>query len=98
MLAHHGLGEYYELFCKKPFLDTIQSSKYVRNVLSDLDIQKGEGMELEQVLKQDDMGSKSITKIHEFPMKTLFEAFNLRESSLKLLPKASHVIVNFFCE
>jgi uncharacterized protein YqgV (UPF0045/DUF77 family) len=93
LLAHHGLGDYYELFCKRPFPHTLQASKYVRNVLSESDIQKGEGMELEQVLtRADDEVSRSNLKIQELPMETLYEAFNLRESSLRLLPKVSHAI------
>lgn len=102
MLTHYGLRDHYEAFCKKPLPLTMGASKYLRNVVSDLDIQRGEGMELGQFLALEN-GVTSVD-IHQFDTNVLHEAFSLRESGSISIPEADRGIptmtrkVNENCE
>lgn len=87
MVSHYGLRDYHEKFCQKPLPASIGESRYLKNVVGDIDIRKGEGMELGQLLGSDyeDLN----VHIHQFDVDILQQAFILRESGSISLPEAS---------
>eukprot|EP00250_Pteridium_aquilinum_P012887 c21006_g1_i1 orf=317-1027(+) len=86
LLSYYGLRDWHEKFCQKPLPASIGESHYLRNVVGDIDIRKGEGMELGQLMGPD--AESAIVHIHQFEIDTLQQAFTLRESGSISLPEA----------
>lgn len=90
LLSHYALRDQYETFCIKPLPVSIGESHYLKNVVGDTDIRKGEGMELGQLLGSDTENSS--VQIREFDLDVLHQAFSLRESGPTSLPEADRGI------
>ncbi|MCO5557275.1 hypothetical protein L7F22_010836 [Adiantum nelumboides] len=87
LLSHYGLRDLHEKFCQKPLPASVGESHYLRNVVGDIEIRKGEGMELGQLLGPDNEAAG--LHIHPFDSDVLQQAFTLRESGPISLPEAS---------
>lgn len=90
LLSYYGLREVHEKFCQKPLPASIGESLYLKNVVGDIEIRKGDGMELGQLMGPD-FESMSV-HIHQFEIDTLQQAFTLRESGSISLPEADRGI------
>lgn len=92
LINQYRLLPYYEFFCKKSLPMTISETHYLRNVVGDTKIKKGEGMELDQLCKNIDTSEKKPC-LRPFDLDVLSEAFHMRDMnpvhlSSKGLPNA----------
>lgn len=90
LLSYYGLKEVHEKFCQKPIPASIGDSLYLKNIVGDIDIRKGDEMELGQLMELD-FDNVSV-HIHQFEIDTLQQAFTLRESGPISLPEADRGI------
>ncbi|CAA6666291.1 unnamed protein product [Spirodela intermedia] len=74
LLNHYQLLGYYDFFCKRALPLSISETSYLRRVVGDTEIRKGEGMELGQLLEETSR------------LDNLREAFDLRETAPVELP------------
>ncbi|KAH7282137.1 hypothetical protein KP509_35G014300 [Ceratopteris richardii] len=89
LLGHYGLRDLHEKFCQRPLPASVGES-YLRNVVGDTEIRKGEGMELGQLLGPD-MEAISV-HIHPIEMDILQKSFTLKESGSISLPEVDRGI------
>lgn len=90
LLSHYGLRDQYEAFCRKPLPLSIGESHYLKNVVGETEIRKGEGMELGQLLGA---GMETLNvHIQPFDVDVLHQAFSLKESGSISLPEADRGI------
>ncbi|CAI9300911.1 unnamed protein product [Lactuca saligna] len=84
LINYYKLFPHYELFCKKSLPLSISDAHHLRNVVGDTVIRKGEGMELNQLIENENSSfSKSRvtnTRIQPFDLNALRDAFYLRET------------------
>ncbi|PWA35594.1 hypothetical protein CTI12_AA608130 [Artemisia annua] len=85
LLKHYNLLHHYKFFCKKS-LPSISDTHYLRNVVGDTDIRKGEGMQLNQLIENTSLSRETNIRIQPFDPKILREAFSLRETAPVELP------------
>jgi hypothetical protein len=78
LISQYKLWPYYEFFCKKSLPLSISETHYLRNVVGETKIKKGEGMELDQLCKNTYMNEKKHS-LCPFDLNVLSEAFHLRE-------------------
>lgn len=86
LLSYYGLRNHYETGFRTPLPVSIGEGRYLKNVVGNTDIRKGEGMELGQLLGPD--AENCNEHIHEFDLDVLRQAFSLRVSAPILLPEA----------
>lgn len=87
LINYYKLFPHYELFCKKSLPLSISDTHYLRNVVGDTQIRKGDGMELNQLIKKNTSFSRPTnTRIQPFDLITLRDAFYLRETAPVDLP------------
>lgn len=77
LISQYRLWPYYEIFCKKSLPLSISETPYLRNVVGDTNIRKGEGMELSQ-LCQNTYVSEKKARLHPFELDVLSEAFHMK--------------------
>ncbi|KAK3137015.1 hypothetical protein QOZ80_5BG0446550 [Eleusine coracana subsp. coracana] len=87
LLSKFKLLPHHDFFCKKPLPLAISDTYYLHNVVGDTEIRKGEGMELDQLVKNAYLSDKP-AYIQPFDMETLGQAFQLRETAPVDLPSA----------
>jgi hypothetical protein len=78
LVSQYKLWPYYEFFCKRSLPLSISETHYLRNVVGDTKIKKGEGVELDQLCKNTKMNEKKPC-LSPFDLNVLSEAFRLRE-------------------
>jgi hypothetical protein len=78
LISQYKLWPYYEFFCKRSLPLSISETHYLRNVVGETKIKKGEGMELDQLCKNTYMNEKKHS-LCPFDLNVLSEAFHLRE-------------------
>lgn len=65
---------------------SILETHYLRNVVGDTEIRKGEGMELDQLFHNTSYLREAHAQIHPFELGSLNEAFHFRDTSFINLP------------
>lgn len=80
LINQYRLWPYYEFFCKKPLPVSISETHYLRNVVGDTKVRKGEGMELDQLCQNPEPSEKKAS-LCPFDLDVLSEAFHLKEMS-----------------
>lgn len=78
LINQYRLLPYYEVFCKRSLPLSISDTHYLRNVVGDTKIRKGEGMELDQLCRNTYTSEKKPC-LHPFELDVLSEAFHMRE-------------------
>ncbi|KAE9601092.1 hypothetical protein Lal_00023995 [Lupinus albus] len=78
LISQYKLWPYYEFFCKRSHPASISETHYLRNVVGDTKIRKGEGMELDQLCRNASTTEKE-TCLHPFDLDVLSEAFHMKE-------------------
>ncbi|XP_004504540.1 probable mediator of RNA polymerase II transcription subunit 19b [Cicer arietinum] len=78
LVSQYKLWPFYEFFCKKSLPLSISETHYLRNVVGDTKIKKGEGMELDQLCKNTYTSEKKPC-LFPFDLNVLSEAFHMRE-------------------
>ncbi|GKC11627.1 reverse transcriptase, partial [Tanacetum coccineum] len=86
LLKHYNLLHHYKFFCKKSLPSSISETHYLRNVVGDTEIRKGEGMQLNQLIGNTSLSRDTNIRIQPFDPKVLREAFSLRETAPIELP------------
>lgn len=79
LIAHYGLQELYEQFCKKPLSVPISDSTYLQHVVGDIEIRKGEGMEFGQLIAAPAPRAADV-EIQPLDLQLLQWAFTLKEN------------------
>lgn len=85
LLSYYGLREQYDKFCLKVLPASIGESHYLKDVVGDIDIRKGEDMELGQLLGLENENFN--VHLHQFNIDILQQAFSFKESGLISLPE-----------
>ncbi|KAF3321658.1 mediator of RNA polymerase II transcription subunit 19a-like isoform X3 [Carex littledalei] len=80
LLAHH------KFFCKRALPASIRETHYLRNVVGERDIMRGEGMEFDQLFENAPYLPETKARISTFDLETLGQAFQLRENGTVHLP------------
>ncbi|KAL3850488.1 hypothetical protein ACJIZ3_012370 [Penstemon smallii] len=95
LISHYKLLPQHDFFCKKPLPESISETHYLHNVVGDTEIRKGEGMQLDQLINNTSLSRETNTPIRPFDLDTLWEAFQLRETSPVDLPHSEKGIPTF---
>ncbi|KAI3678634.1 hypothetical protein L6452_37934 [Arctium lappa] len=85
LINYYKLLPHYEFFCKKSLPLSISDTHYLRNVVGDTEIRKGEGMQLGQLI-ENKSSRETNKRIQPFDLDVLREAFYLRETAPVDLP------------
>ncbi|KVH94164.1 mediator of RNA polymerase II transcription subunit 19a-like [Cynara cardunculus var. scolymus] len=85
LINYYKLLPHYEFFCKKSLPLSISDTHYLRKVVGDTEIRKGEGMQLGQLI-ENKSSRETKTHIQPFDLDVLREAFYLRETAPIDLP------------
>ncbi|KAJ4746270.1 mediator of RNA polymerase II transcription subunit [Rhynchospora pubera] len=80
LLTHH------DFFCKRTLPASIRETHYLRNVVGERDIMRGEGMEFDQLFENAPYLPETKERINTFDLETLGQAFQLRENGTVILP------------
>ncbi|CAN4113759.1 unnamed protein product [Withania somnifera] len=86
LITHFKLLPHHEFFCKKPLPLSISDTHYLHNVVGDTEIRKGEGMQLDQLIRDTSSLKETSSRIQPFDLDALREAFQLRETAPIDLP------------
>lgn len=101
LLNHCKLRKHLDLFCKRSLPLSISETQYLRNVVGDTEIRKGEGMELDQLSQNSPYVGHRCVQLRPFGLDLLTDAFQLREATSTDLPLViiHHLILNvlFYC-
>ncbi|KAJ4753546.1 mediator of RNA polymerase II transcription subunit [Rhynchospora pubera] len=91
LIRHYKLSAHHDFFCKRPLPAALSETHYLHNLVGDTEIRRGEGMELDQLLR-DGLSSRlhdtASTQIRPFDMEILSQAFQLRETTPIDLPSS----------
>ncbi|XP_009773001.1 mediator of RNA polymerase II transcription subunit 19a-like [Nicotiana sylvestris] len=88
LLNHCKLRKHLDLFCKRSLPLSISETQYLRNVVGDTEIRKGEGMELDQLSQNSPYVGHRCVQLRPFGLDLLTDAFQLREATSTDLPLA----------
>lgn len=80
LLNHFQLLPHFEFFCKRPLPVSISDAHYLYNVVGDIEIRKGDGMQLDQLIQDTSLSSGSNYHIQPLDLDILKEAFQLKET------------------
>ncbi|KAL3741445.1 hypothetical protein ACJRO7_016999 [Eucalyptus globulus] len=87
LISRFRLQPYHEFFCKKPLPVSVSDTNYLKSVVGDREIRKGERLNSDQLSLTPPHVKKGGSQIHAFDMKVLWEAFEIRQApSLCLFP------------
>lgn len=86
LLPHH------EYFCKRALPSSLSATHYLRNVVGDTEIRKGEGMELDQLLQTSSYVRQRDYHLCPFDLEVLREAFRMRDLTPIDLPSVRHLL------
>ncbi|KAL9273690.1 Mediator of RNA polymerase II transcription subunit 19a-like protein [Drosera capensis] len=83
-----SIQPHHEFFCKKTLPLSISDTHYLHYVVGVMEIRKGEGMQLDQLIKNQSYSNDGNVWIQPFDLDILGEAFHLRETaSIELSPE-----------
>ncbi|XP_078178544.1 mediator of RNA polymerase II transcription subunit 19a-like protein [Carex rostrata] len=91
LISHYKLTAHHDFFCKRPLPAAISDTHYLYNVVGDTEIRRGEGMELDQLVRDglySRMQDTASAYIRPFDLDTLGQAFQLRETTPIDLPSS----------
>ncbi|KAB1222785.1 putative mediator of RNA polymerase II transcription subunit 19b [Morella rubra] len=88
LINRYKLWPHHEFFCKRSLPLSISQTPYLRNVVGDTEIRKGDGMEFDQLFQNIPFLSEKSVHIHPFDFNILREAFQMRETTPIYLPAA----------
>lgn len=101
LLDHCKLRKHLYFFCKRSLPLSLCETQYLRNVVGDTEIRKGEGMELDQLSQNSPYVGHRCVQLRPFGLDLLTDAFQLREATSTDLPLViiHHLILNvlFYC-
>jgi hypothetical protein len=92
LISHYKLSAHHDFFCKRPLPAAISDTHYLHNVVGDTEIRKGEGMELDQLVRNglySCLKDTASANIRKFDLEMLGRAFQLRETTPVDLPSVS---------
>ena len=98
LLSYYGLREQYDKFCQKPLPASIGESHYLKDVVGDIEIRKGDDMELGQLLGPENENFN--VHLRQFDVDILQQAFSLKESGPTSLPEVRYIfndVDKLFC-
>lgn len=75
------LWPHHEFFCKRLLPVEISETRYLHNVVGEAKIEKGEGMELDQLFQNASAVENRHPDLQPFDMGILSEAFKMRETT-----------------
>ncbi|KAI5671021.1 hypothetical protein M9H77_11385 [Catharanthus roseus] len=78
LLSHYKLWPHHEIFCKRSVAVSVSESPYLRNVVGDKRIRKGEGMELDELLHEETSSGRQ-QQLPTFELDSLRDAFRITE-------------------
>ncbi|XP_050287848.1 mediator of RNA polymerase II transcription subunit 19a-like isoform X2 [Quercus robur] len=81
LINQYKLWPHHEFFCKRPLPLSVSQTHYLRNVVGDTEIRRGEGMELDQLSQSTSYLRERNAHIHPFDLDALWEAFQMRETT-----------------
>lgn len=88
LISQFKLWQHHEFFCKRSLPLSISETNYLRNVVGDTEIRKGEGMELSQLFQNAPDSRPRNLGIGPFDLGILGEAFHMRATARVDLPLA----------
>ncbi|PON75162.1 hypothetical protein PanWU01x14_045140 [Parasponia andersonii] len=86
LISQYKLLDPHAYFCKRSLPLSIADTHYLRNVVGDTEIRKGEGMQLDQLIQNTLYSRDTNVCIQPFDLDILQEAFQLRETGPVELP------------
>lgn len=86
-LLHH-----HEFFCKRALPSSLSETHYLRNVVGDTEIRKGEGMELDQLFQTSSYVRQRDYSLCPSDLEVLGEAFRMRDLTPIDLPSVRHLL------
>ncbi|XP_027089133.1 mediator of RNA polymerase II transcription subunit 19a-like [Coffea eugenioides] len=81
LISRYKLWPHHDYFCKRPPPLSLSESPYLSNLVGDLQIRKGEGMELGQLLQGTSCTGDRNEHMHRFDLDILSEAFQIKETT-----------------
>ncbi|XP_039039314.1 mediator of RNA polymerase II transcription subunit 19a-like [Hibiscus syriacus] len=81
LISHYKLLPHHDFFCKRPLPLSISDTHYLHHVVGDIEIRKGERMQLDQLIQNASHNREANTYIQPFDLDILKEAFLLRETT-----------------
>ncbi|XP_062095585.1 probable mediator of RNA polymerase II transcription subunit 19b isoform X3 [Humulus lupulus] len=81
LINQYKLRPHYEFFCRMPIPPSISGTQYLHNVVGNLEICKGEGMEFDQLFENGAFLRKRDACIHPFNLNVLADAFHMRDGT-----------------
>lgn len=101
LLNHFKLLPHFEFFCKRPLPVSISDTHYLHNVVGDIEIRKGDGMQLDQLIQNTSSSRDTSSRIQSLDLDILKEAFQLKETAPIDLPAVRSYLLwtwsCFFC-
>ncbi|URE18945.1 Mediator of RNA polymerase II transcription subunit [Musa troglodytarum] len=88
LIKHYKLSALHDFFCKRTLPSSISDTHYLRNVVGETEIRKGEGMELGQLFQSAPYLRETTAQIQQFDLEILGEAFQLRDTAPIELPSS----------
>lgn len=96
LISQYKLWPHHEFFCKRlPPLSSLQTC-YLHNVVGNTEIKKGEGMELDQLVRTKTNCKEKCTHFSTFELDTLSEAFQMRDSTPIDLPSVRYLLIPYY--
>ncbi|XVF45987.1 hypothetical protein PTKIN_Ptkin02bG0252000 [Pterospermum kingtungense] len=88
LIKQFKLWPHHEFFCKRSLPLSISETNYLKNVVGDSEIRKGEGMELNQLFQSASNPRQGNLDMGPFDLGLLGEAFHMMETACVDLPLA----------
>ncbi|XVF45989.1 hypothetical protein PTKIN_Ptkin02bG0252000 [Pterospermum kingtungense] len=89
LIKQFKLWPHHEFFCKRSLPLSISETNYLKNVVGDSEIRKGEGMELNQLFQSASNPRQGNLDMGPFDLGLLGEAFHMMETACVDLPLVS---------
>lgn len=98
LISQYKLLQHHEFFCKRSLSASLSDSHYLHDVVGDAEIRKGEGMQLDQLVQNNNTSQirESNTRIQPFDVDELKEAFQLNDMTPVELPLVSICSLSLF--
>ncbi|KAK2643011.1 hypothetical protein Ddye_024774 [Dipteronia dyeriana] len=81
LISQYKLWPHHEFFCKRTLPLSLLETHYLRNVVGNTEIKRGEGMELDQLFRPTSNLREKGARITTFDLEILSEAFHMRDST-----------------
>lgn len=80
LLSYYKLWPHHEIFCKRSLPLSLSEAPYLCNVVGEKRIRKGEGMELDQLLRESSSQGDGSVNLQPFQLDILRDAFQITET------------------